>query len=321
MQGSEGKSINLFIFMYVQTKTTHGSNTKSMLAHILHVIIQYMRPNRFPPFFFLKYVKSSEPSKCFFSIASSGNFWEKKVRKQTTHRQKKGRGGKKRKTSIVLLENDMLCSSSVISHGVEWTAGLLAWLTFWHPQRQRSLSGTSQETAGLYGPTPDKTEVQEKHKRQLEWIVNSGRKKKSKNKWKKKFCSHLQMKCSCVSFLASTRSKIGKMECVCVTVEEFCLLCDHLLWPKTRLGGNSTFYSVWLNVELIFNIWHFTQIIRPKTWPWGIFADCFFSTSATVELLFLKKAFELDEVITSDGCGHPDLEQLRESDIMIVEPC
>lgn len=44
----------------------------------------------------------------------------------------------------------MLCSSSVISHGVEWTAGLLAWLTFWHPQRQRSLSGTSQETAGLY---------------------------------------------------------------------------------------------------------------------------------------------------------------------------
>lgn len=108
--------------------------------------------------------------------------------------------------------------------------------------------------------------------------------------------------------------------CVCVTVEEFWLLCDHLLWPKTRLGGNSTFYSVWLNVELIFNIWHFTQIIRPKTWPWGIFADCFFSTSATVELLFLKKAFELDEVITSDGCGHPDLEQLRESDIMIVEP-
>ncbi len=44
----------------------------------------------------------------------------------------------------------MLCSSSVISHGVEWTAGLLAWLTFWHPQRHRFLSGTSRETAGLY---------------------------------------------------------------------------------------------------------------------------------------------------------------------------
>lgn len=174
-------------------------------------------------------------------------------------------------------------------------------------------------------PTPDKTEVQEKKARTSIGVncefLGGGGAVGSNSKWEKKFCSHLQMKCSCVSFLASTRSKIGKMECVCVTVEEFCLLCDHLLWPKTRLGGNSTFYSVWLNVELIFNIWHFTQIIRPKTWPWGIFADCFFSTSATVELLFLKKAFELDEVITSDGCGHPDLEQLRESDIMIVEPC
>lgn len=25
-----------------------------------------------------------------------------------------------------------------------------------------------------------------------------------------------------------------------------------------------------LNVKLIFNVWHFTQIIRPQTWPWGI---------------------------------------------------
>lgn len=113
----------------------------------------------------------------------------KKVRKQTTDRQKKGRGGKKRKTSIVLLENDMLCSSSVISHGVEWTAGLLAWLTFWHPQRQRSLSGTSQETAGLYelvtsfvlfllhgrwNPHQIRQRCRKrKQEHQLEWIVNS----------------------------------------------------------------------------------------------------------------------------------------------------
>lgn len=255
----------------------------------------------------------------------------KKIFENKQHIDRKSKGRKKRKTSIVRLENDMLCSSSVISHGVEWTAELLAWLTFWHPPRQRSLSGTSRETAGLYELVtsfvlfllhgrwnPHQIRQRCRKRKNVNWSelwILEG-----KGKWKKKFCSHLQMKCSCVSFLASARSKIGKMECVCVTVEEFCLLCDHLLWPKTRLGGNSTFYSVWLNVELIFNIWHFTQIIRPKTWPWGIFADCFFSTSATVELLFLKKAFELDEVITSDGCGHPDLEQLRESDIMIVEP-
>lgn len=53
----------------------------------------------------------------------------------------------------------------------------------------------------------------------------------------------------------------------------------------------------------------------------GYFADCFFSTPATVELFFLKKPFELGEVITPDGYGHLDLEQLGESDIMIAEPC
>lgn len=52
MQGSEGKSINLFIFMHVQTKTTYASNMKSMPAHILHVIIQYVRPIDFHFFFF-----------------------------------------------------------------------------------------------------------------------------------------------------------------------------------------------------------------------------------------------------------------------------
>ncbi len=175
------------------------------------------------------------------------------LRKQTKHRQKKARGRKKRKTSIVLLENDMLCSSSVISHGVEWTAGLLAWLTFWHPQRHRFLSGTSRETAGLYELVtsfvlfllhgrwnPHQIRQRCRKRKNVSWsefwIWGGGG-----GGWKKKFCSHLQMKCSCVSILASARSKIGKMECEFVTVEEFCLLCDHLLWPKTRLGGNSTF--------------------------------------------------------------------------------
>lgn len=67
-----------------------------------------------------------------------------------------------------------------------------------------------------------------------------------------------------------------------------------LLWPfakpKTLHGENSSFYCVRLNVKLIFNVWHFTQIIRPKTWPRGIPADCFFSAPATVELFFLKKS-------------------------------
>lgn len=91
MQGSKGKSINLFIFMYVQTKTTYGSNTKSMLAHILHGIIQCMRPIDFHFFFFLKYGESWEPSKCFFAIASRGNFREKKSEnKQHIDRKKDG---------------------------------------------------------------------------------------------------------------------------------------------------------------------------------------------------------------------------------------
>lgn len=74
-----------------------------------------------------------------------------------------------------------------------------------------------------------------------------------------------------------------------------------------------------LNLYLMYDISHKSS--RPKTWPRGISADCFFSTSATVELFFLEKAFELAEVIDSDGRGHPDLEPLWESDIVIAEPC
>lgn len=82
MQGSEGKSINLFIFMYVQTKTTYGSNTKSMLAHILHAIIQYMRPIDFHFFFFffLKYGKSKNHLNAFSQLPREETF-EKKSQK------------------------------------------------------------------------------------------------------------------------------------------------------------------------------------------------------------------------------------------------
>jgi len=58
-------------------------------------------------------------------------------------------------------------------------------------------------------PTPDKTEVQE---HQLERIVNSGRRGGVKANERKKvllaFANEMQLRV--------TRSKIGKMECVCV---------------------------------------------------------------------------------------------------------
>lgn len=234
----------------------------------------------------------------------------------------------------------MLCSSSVIFHGVEWTVGFLAWPAFWHPQRRRSFSGTSRETAGLYelvtsfvllhgrrNPHQIRPRCGERENINLKrialypekcpWIPEE---KNREREWKK-FARICKWNAAACHFGPHPNDWIDGVCVWCAMVEEFRLLCDHLLWPKTRLGGNSSFYSVWLNVELIFNIWHFTQIIRPKTRPWGIFADCFLSTSATVELLFLEKGFELDGVITSDGCGHPDLERLCESDIMIVEPC
>ncbi len=224
----------------------------------------------------------------------------------------------------------MLCSSSVISHGVEWTAGLLAWLTFWHPQRHRFLSGTSRETAGLYELVtsfvlfllhgrwnPHQIRQRCRKRKNVNWsefwIWGGGDERKS-------FARICKWNAAACQFWPPPVLRLGRWSASLwrwKSSVSFVTICFDL---KRGWGGNSTFYSVWLNVELIFNIWHFTQIIRPKTWPWGIFADCFFSTSATVELLFLKKAFELDEVITSDGCGHPDLEQLRESDIMIVEP-
>lgn len=183
----------------------------------------------------------------------------------------------------------MLCSSSVIFHGVEWTVGFLAWPAFWHPQRRRSFSGTSRETAGLYelvtsfvlllgrrNPHQIKLRCGENinlkrialHPEKCPWIPKKSR---EESKWKEillAFANETQLR---VIFGSDRWSACTW----CATVKEFGLLCDHLLWPKTRLGGNSSFYSVRLNVELIFNIWHFTQIIRPKTWPWGILQIAF----------------------------------------------
>ncbi len=182
----------------------------------------------------------------------------------------------------------MLCSSSVISHGVEWTAGLLAWLTFWHPQRHRFLSGTSRETAGLYELVtsfvlfllhgrwnPHQTRQRCRKRKNVSWSefwiggVGGG------GGWKKKFCSHLQMKCSCVSILASARSKIGKMECDFVTVEEFCLLCDHLLlkrgWGETALF---TVCGSMSNLYLIYDISHKSSDQRHDP---GVFLQIAFS--------------------------------------------
>jgi len=57
------------------------------------------------------------------------------------------------------------------------------------------------------------------------------------------------------------------------------LLCDRFPWTRTFPAqreivdcGNdrAVLQCSGLNVKLIFNVWHFTQIIRPQTWPWGI---------------------------------------------------
>lgn len=67
-----------------------------------------------------------------------------------------------------------------------------------------------------------------------------------------------------------------------VCVPQLCvhLLCDPFPEPKTFRACGERWRSVpndgavlqcdRLNVKLIFNVWHFTQIIRPQTWPWGI---------------------------------------------------
>lgn len=65
--------------------------------------------------------------------------------------------------------------------------------------------------------------------------------------------------------------------CACAYV------CPTPLWPLSwtrtlpALGemvdcGNdrAVLQCTGLNVKLIFNVWHFTQIIPPQTWPWGI---------------------------------------------------
>lgn len=214
----------------------------------------------------------------------------KKIFENKQHIDRKSKGRKKRKTSIVRLENDMLCSSSVISHGVEWTAGLLAWLTFWHPPRQRSLSGTSRETAGLYELVtsfvlfllhgrwnPHQIRQRCRKRKNVNWSelwILEG-----KGKWKKKFCSHLQMKCSCVSFLASARSKIGKMEYVCVCVwrwkssDSFVTICFDLKrgWGETALF---TVCGSMSNLYLIYDISHKSSDQRHDP---GVFLQIAFS--------------------------------------------
>lgn len=67
--------------------------------------------------------------------------------------------------------------------------------------------------------------------------------------------------------------------CVCVYV----CVCPTPWWPLswTRTlpacremvdcgNDRAVLQCTGLNVKLIFNVWHFTQIIPPQTWPWGI---------------------------------------------------
>ena len=58
--------------------------------------------------------------------------WESK--RESQKEREYGKSEKKPTTSIVHLENDMLCSTTVISHPAEWAAGLWAWLAPWRPR-------------------------------------------------------------------------------------------------------------------------------------------------------------------------------------------
>lgn len=81
--------------------------------------------------------------------------------------------------------------------------------------------------------------------------------------------------------LALILSKIGQTRWVACQCTHF--VCPTPLWPRSWTQthpaqsemvdcGNdrAVLQCTGLNVKLIFNVWHFTQIIRPQTWPWGI---------------------------------------------------
>lgn len=104
--------------------------------------------------------------------------------------------------------------------------------------------------------------------------------------------------------------------CVCVSLCMCIFVCPTPLWPfswtrtlpaKREMAdcGNdrAVLQCTGLNVKLIFNVWHFTQIIRPQTWPWGIRQIAFsvpqqlWNYSSQRERKGEKKAFEFGEMI------------------------
>lgn len=108
----------------------------------------------------------------------------------------------------------------------------------------------------------------------------------------------------------------GWCVCVCVSVSMCVFVCPTPLWPfswtrtlpaKREMAdcGNdrAVLQCTGLNVKLIFNVWHFTQIIRPQTWPWGIRQIAFsvpqqlWNYSSQRERKGGKKAFEFGEMI------------------------
>ncbi len=123
----------------------------------------------------------------------------------------------------------------------------------------------------------------------------------------------------------------GCCVCACVSVSVCVFVCPTPLWPLswTRTlpaqremadcgNDRAVLQCTGLNVKLIFNVWHFTQIIRPQTWPWGIPQIAFsvpqqlwnYSSQRERERGGKKKPLSLAKWSPSHCSGHPRLEAL-----------
>lgn len=160
-----------------------------------------------------------------------------------------------------------------------------------------------------------------------------------------------QLPAVCTPLFPFTPSKIGQTQgvvVVCVSMSLCVFVCPTPLWPLSWTQtlpaqremadcGNdrAVLQCTGLNVKLIFNVWHFTQIIRPQTWPWGI-PQIAFSVPQQLwnyssqrererERGGEKKAFEFGEMIALSLLWPSQTGSSRSlsflCDIMIAGPC
>lgn len=153
-----------------------------------------------------------------------------------------------------------------------------------------------------------------------------------------------QLPAVCTPLFPSTPSKIGQTQgvvVVCVSMSLCVFVCPTPLWPLswTRTlpaqreiadcgNDRAVLQCTGLNVKLIFNVWHFTQIIRPQTWPWGI-PQIAFSVPQQLwnyssqrererERGGEKKPLSLAKWSPSHCSGHPRLEALALSLFSVI---